>query len=149
MQINNLKLSVRRKKRKVVGRGGKRGTYATRGIKGQKSRSGASIDPLFEGGRSTLVDHMKKKRGFTSHKSFKNNINISQLEKNFKDGETVGIESLVEKGILDKRLSKNGVKILCQKENKLSKKLTIEKNIGLSASSKKMIEEIGGKVLAS
>lgn len=149
MQINDIKLSAARKKKKIVGRGGKRGTYSTRGIKGQKSRSGASINPLFEGGRSTLTDHMKKKRGFTSWKPSKNNIDLSQLEKSFQDGGSVSLKSLIEKGLLNKKLAKRGVKIILGKDTKITKKLTIEKEIGSSASSRKAIEEAGGKVLAS
>lgn len=149
MQINEIKLSTKRKKKKVVGRGGKRGTYATRGIKGQKSRSGASINPLFEGGRSTLTDHMKKKRGFTSSKSPKNNVKISDLEAKYSDGETVNMATLIEKNLLNRKVAKNGVKIISQKEAKLTKKLTIDKEIKLSASSKKTIEGAGGKALAS
>ncbi|RKY30246.1 MAG: 50S ribosomal protein L15, partial [Candidatus Omnitrophota bacterium] len=41
MQIHNIKSQSRNKKR--VGRGGKRGTYSGRGIKGQRARAGAKI----------------------------------------------------------------------------------------------------------
>jgi large subunit ribosomal protein L15 len=58
MQINTLKIKTPKKKRKTIGRGGKKGTYSGKGNKGQKARSGSKLDPLFEGGRSTLIDHM-------------------------------------------------------------------------------------------
>ena len=65
MQIHELN-TKKRKAKKTIGRGGKRGTYSGKGNKGQKARSGGSMDPLFEGGRSSLVERMKKLRGFKS-----------------------------------------------------------------------------------
>lgn len=57
-----------RHKRKRVGRGvgSGHGTYATRGLKGQKSRSGSSIPPYFEGGQLALVKRLPRVRGFTN-----------------------------------------------------------------------------------
>jgi large subunit ribosomal protein L15 len=143
MQINNLKLKIKRKKRKTVGRGGKKGTYCGKGNKGQKARSGAHVDPLFEGGRSTLIDHMKKKKGFISKKLKKNIITLTELEDNFKDGESVSFDSLVKNKLVSKVNVKNGVKILGN--GKLTKKLTIEKGILMSAEAQKLIEIVGGK----
>ena len=62
MQIHELTLAPR-KEVKRIGRGGKRGTTSGRGTKGQ-GENGKKKDPLFEGGRSTLIDRMKKSRGF-------------------------------------------------------------------------------------
>lgn len=135
MQINNLKLKTSRKKKKMIGRGGKSGTYSGRGNKGQKSRSGAHIDPLFEGGRSTLIDHMKKKRGFTSGKLKKTAIKLDQIEKKFKDGEAVNIDSLIKAGLVDKMKRANGVKIIGG--GKITKKLSFDKKILFSKSIKK------------
>jgi large subunit ribosomal protein L15 len=144
MQINNLKLTERKKKRKTIGRGGKKGTYSGKGNKGQKARSGAHVDPLFEGGRSTLIDHLKKKKGFKSGYAKKNIVKLKDIEKNFKDNDTVSTGSLVKSGLVDKRQAKNGIKILG--EGKISKKLTIDKNIFLSVSAKEAIAKAGGKV---
>ncbi|MEX2436624.1 MAG: 50S ribosomal protein L15, partial [Candidatus Paceibacterota bacterium] len=47
MQINDLKPKLKKKKEKRIGRGGKRGTYSGKGIKGQKARAGAST-PSYE-----------------------------------------------------------------------------------------------------
>ena len=46
MQIHELKPKTSLKKIKRVGRGGKKGTYSGRGQKGQKSRSGARLQPM-------------------------------------------------------------------------------------------------------
>lgn len=143
MQIHQIK-PEKRKKKKTVGRGGKRGTYSGRGNKGQKARSGASIDPLFEGGRSSLVERLKKVRGFKSRNPKKNIIKLEKLEKSLKDGDVVSIESLVKSNIVDKTSSKNGVKILGG--GKITKKLTVTKEILLSQSAKDAIIKAGGSI---
>ena len=61
MQIHQLKLA-KRKKTKTIGRGGKRGTTSGRGTKGQGAHN-KHKSPLFEGGRSSLIERMKKLRG--------------------------------------------------------------------------------------
>ena len=144
MQTNTLKLNNKRKKRKTIGRGGKKGTYCGKGNKGQKARSGAKINPLFEGGRSTLIDHMKKKKGFKSGKIKAIAITLEKIEKKFKDGEVINKESLIKSKIVDKIDAKGGIKILGNK--KITKKFTIDKEIKLSASAKNEIEKAGGKV---
>lgn len=135
MQINTLKLKNKRKKKKNMGRGGKKGTYSGKGMKGQKARSGAHVKPLFEGGRSTLIDHMKKKRGFKSPHAKKTIIKIELLDKKLKDGENITVESLINAGIIDKIEARNGIKILGGFKTK--KKFTFDKNISFSKSVKK------------
>ena len=144
MQIHELKLAARKDKKKI-GRGGKRGTYSGRGNKGQKARSGGNVDPLFEGGRSSLVERLKKLRGFKAVYAKKQNVNLSDLEKNFKAGETVSIDTLVKAGVLSRIESKDGVKILGGGE--LKKKLSIDKDILLSKTAQAAIEKAGGTIL--
>lgn len=146
MQINTLKLNTRREKRKTIGRGGKKGTYSGRGVKGQKARSGAKINPLFEGGRSTLIEHMKKNRGFKSRKSEKAIVSLDKLAKAFKDGKIINSQSLVEANLIGRVEAKNGIKILGGAE--LTEKLNIDKNdkkIFLSKSAKAAIEKTSEK----
>jgi len=45
MQLHQISPAHSNKKGKRVGRGGKRGTYSGRGIKGQKARAGHRIRP--------------------------------------------------------------------------------------------------------
>lgn len=45
MQLHELQPKTKNKKKKRIGRGGKRGTYCGRGLKGQKSRAGRRIRP--------------------------------------------------------------------------------------------------------
>lgn len=111
MQIHQLTIATR-KARKRIGRGGKRGTTAGRGSNGQKSRSGASIDPLFEGGRSTFIERLKKVRGFKSLHQKKHLVTLTDIEGAFTAGETVTIATLIEKKIVPKTALVRGVKIV-------------------------------------
>ena len=144
MQINTLRLKNKRKERKTIGRGGKKGTYCGKGNKGQKSRSGAKVDPLFEGGRSTLIDHMKKKRGFKAARYKKAIVKLENISKKFKNGDLVNADSLIKAGLVDKMEAENGIKILGGKETKI--KLDIDKKILLSKSAKVAVEKAGGKI---
>ncbi|MFZ2193630.1 MAG: 50S ribosomal protein L15 [Candidatus Moraniibacteriota bacterium] len=144
MQINDIQLSQKRKKKKIIGRGGKKGTYSGKGNKGQKARSGAHVDPLFEGGRSTLIDHMKKKRGFTSFKPKRNVIQLEVLEKTFKNGDIISPETLIKAKLVARKNLVLGIKVLGN--SKVTKKFVIEKEIFLSESVKKAIIAAGGEV---
>lgn len=140
MQIHQLKVKSQKRKRRV-GRGGKKGTYSGRGMKGQKSRSGAKVNPIFEGGRSTLIEHLPKVRGFKSHKPKNQIVDLEELEKNFTEGDIVSPQSLLQKRLIDN--IKTPVKILGDGE--ILKKLSIEKCL-VSKSAKEKIEKAGGKV---
>ena len=141
MQIHDLKVKIQKKKRRI-GRGGKKGTYSGRGMNGQKSRSGANVNPIFEGGRSTLIEHLPKIRGFKSHRPKNQVVDLGHLEKHFADGDIVNPQSLLAKKIVDNM--KVTIKILGDGE--LSKKLTVEKCL-VSKVAKEKIEKAGGKIL--
>ncbi len=145
MQNHDLQLSQPRKKRKIIGRGGKKGTYSGKGNKGQKARSGAHVDPLFEGGRSTLIDHMKKKRGFTSRTKKRNIVQLADLEKRFETGAIISVESLEKMKLVAKKNIPLGIKILGN--GKITKKFTVAKEIFVSDGAKKMIVEAGGEII--
>ncbi|MEI8103891.1 MAG: 50S ribosomal protein L15 [Candidatus Moraniibacteriota bacterium] len=143
MQIHELSVG-KKPKRKLIGRGGKRGTYSGRGNKGQKARSGGNVDPLFEGGRSSLIERMKKSRGFKSIHPKKNIITLATLEAQFESGEKVSVETLVAKKLVRESKAKKGIKILSK--GNLTKKLTIEAGILLSDTAKATIEKAGGVI---
>ena len=134
MQINDLKIKTPHKKRKTVGRGGKKGTYCGKGCKGQKARSGAHVDPLFEGGRSTLIDHMKKKKGFKSPHLKPMAIKFAALAKKVKSGTEVTLEVLIENKLLKRADAYRGVKILGPKSDQaefsFGEKVLASKSIG-------------------
>lgn len=143
MKLNNLEKSPETKARKRVGRGpgSGMGKTSTRGQKGQKSRSGASIPAWFQGGQTPLYRRIPK-RGFSNAK-FRTEfatINLSDLNKFFKDGDVVTPELLKEKGIIKQQLC--GVKVLGNGE--LEKKITVKAN-RFSSSAVTKIESAGGK----
>ena len=128
--------------KKRVGRGSGSGLGKTsgRGQKGQKARSGGSINPVFEGGQLPLYRRLPK-RGFTNAK-FKTVyavINIGDLNR-FEDGTTVTPALLKEMGIIKNQL--DGIKVLG--EGKLEKKLTIQAN-KFSKVALEKIKESGSK----
>ncbi|MEK7087229.1 MAG: 50S ribosomal protein L15, partial [Patescibacteria group bacterium] len=63
MQLHHIKPNHKLKKVKRVARGGKRGGYSGRGIKGQKSRAGAGIRPAIR----DLMMRLPKQRGRAKH----------------------------------------------------------------------------------
>ena len=141
MKLENLKKSPETKARKRVGRGpgSGMGKTATRGENGQKSRSGASISPWFEGGQTPLYRRVPK-RGF-NNKKFRTEyatINLSDLNR-FNDGDTVTPELLMELGIIKKELA--GVKVLAN--GKLEKKVNVKAH-RYSSKAVTKIEEQGG-----
>lgn len=143
MKLENLPKSKETKSIKRVGRGpgSGMGKTSTRGENGQKSRSGASIPAWFQGGQTPLHRRIPI-RGF-NNKMFETKyavINLSDLDKFFKDGDVVTPELLKERKIIKKQLS--GVKVLGNGE--LTKKLTVKAN-RFSAKAVTKIENSGGK----
>lgn len=133
------------KKKRIVGRGSSsgRGTTAGRGNKGQQSRSGGKTYVGFEGGQMPLYRRIAK-RGFSNYMFRKDYeiINLAEIDKRYKDGETVNKESLILKGLLKKASAL--VKILGDGE--LAKKLTVDVD-KVSASAKEKIEKAGGTIV--
>jgi large subunit ribosomal protein L15 len=70
MKFNELNISAN-KSAKRVGRGiaAGQGKTAGRGTKGQKSRTGSSRKPGFEGGQNPLMQRLPKLHGFRSYKA--------------------------------------------------------------------------------
>lgn len=143
MQIHELQVEGK-KTRKRVGRGGKRGTYSGRGMKGQKSRSGGNVDPLFEGGRSSLIQRMKKLRGFKSPHAKLVVVRLSDLEQMFEVGDEVSITTLAKKGHIRKNELRHGAKVVAS--GTLTKKLTIASDIRVSKTAITAIEKAGGTI---
>ena len=128
-------------RRKVVGRGpgSGHGKTSTRGEKGQKARSGASIHPWFEGGQTPLYRRLPK-RGFTNSVHANDYVEVTLTMLNKSSKEDVTAESLIEDGII--RKSKDGIVILAT--GKLEKKLNIKAK-RFTAKAKEQIEALGGK----
>ena len=143
MKLENLPKTAELKASKRVGRGpgSGMGKTSTRGQNGQKSRSGASIKPWFQGGQSPLYRRLPK-RGFNNARFTTRYaiINLSDLNKFFNDGDVVSAEILKERGIIKNSLS--GIKVLGN--GVLEKKLTVKANRFTNSAVSK-IEDAGGK----
>ena len=143
MKLHELEKNIGAKhSKKRVGRGSGSGLGKTsgRGQKGQKARSGGSINPVFEGGQLPLYRRLPK-RGFSNY-PFKKEyavINLSDLNI-FEDGTVVTPALLKERGIVKKQLS--GIKVLG--EGQLEKKLTVQAH-KFSKSAIDKINESGSK----
>lgn len=141
MELSNLKPKKgARHAKKRVGRGpgSGHGKTASRGEKGQKSRSGFSRQMGFEGGQMPLHRRLPK-RGFTN--IFKKDyavVNLSDLER-FDNGATVDETALRQAGLV--KGQNDGIKVLGS--GKLSKKLTVSAT-KFSESARKGIEAAGG-----
>ena len=128
-------------KRKGRGHGTGNGKTAGRGEKGQKSRTGSSIRPFFEGGQIPLFRRLPK-RGFNSPDHIEYQlVNLNILEENFNAGDVVDQESLRAKNLLGKKLQM--IKILANGE--ITKALTVKAE-KFSAQAQAKIEAAGGKV---
>ena len=143
MGLNSLKPargSTRERKRVGRGPGSGLGKTAGRGEKGQKSRSGFSQKPGFEGGQMPLHRRMPK-RGFTNHRFRREfaEVNLERLEI-FEPGTIVTPEVLQKRRMIKK--GRGGVKILAK--GKLTKALTVRAH-KFSARAQEMIAAAGGK----
>ncbi|MBU0648632.1 50S ribosomal protein L15 [Patescibacteria group bacterium] len=134
-----------RKGRKRVGRGNAsgHGTYSTRGLKGQRSRSGGKGGLKRLGFRSVLR-RIPKKRGFKSAYPKYEVVNLDKIDQGFANGEKVNVRALQKKDIVGKIDKKRGVKVLGKGE--LNKKLVFE-GLVLSASVQEKIKKAGGKII--
>ena len=147
MKINELKSTLtsnKKNKRRGRGSGSGLGKTSGRGVKGQKSRSGVSING-FEGGQMPIYRRLPK-RGFKN--PFKNkvqNINfdmINQLIKKY----NLNSENITEEELFNKKIfkrSKGALKLLNVGD------LKSPANLEISFASKKAIEvleKLGGSI---
>ena len=131
-----------RRRRKRIGRGDAtgKGTYAGRGMKGQKSRSGKFLRG-FEGGEMSLVKGLPTKRGFTN--IFRVEYATVKLERlgDFPQGTRITPELLHQQGLVRNR--KLPIKILGDGELAVALTVAVHK---LTASARGKIEAAGGSV---
>lgn len=143
LTLHNLKSFARsRKKIKRIGRGtgSGHGTYAGRGQKGQKARSGVSGLKVL--GFKRIMLRTPKLRGFKSLQEKMAIVNIADLEKRFPDNAIIDSKKLVESGLVNS--GKLGIKVLGKDE--LKKKFVIKAN-AFSEGAKAAIIKAGGKII--
>jgi len=138
MQLHQLKRETKIKKKKRVGRGGKKGTYSGRGIKGQKSRAGRKLKPIIR----EILKKYPKLRGyrFKEKKDDYEIVNLDILNKKFEAGTLITPQLLKEKNIIKREVK---VKILGKGE--LQKKL-IFKGFLFSKKARDKILKQGGEI---
>jgi len=131
--------SKRKSKRVGRGPGSGHGKTACKGHKGQKSRSGGTKGPGFEGGQMPMQRRLPKR-------GFKNPFHIEYAIVNLKDLANIGDvdeitpEVLIDRGVI--KDLKDGLKILGHGE--IKKPLTIKAD-AFSASAEAKITAAGGK----
>jgi large subunit ribosomal protein L15 len=142
MQWKDLKPIHKQKKIKRIGRGGKRGAYSGRGLKGQKSRAGRKLKPAIR----EFIKRYPKLRGYR----FKGLpprlavVNLEVLEKEFKEGEKISPQILLQKRII-RRISGRIPKVKILGTGEITKPLIIE-NCTTSKSAKEKIEKSKGTI---
>ena len=142
MRLNTLSPAAGSKpSKKRVGRGIGSGLGKTggRGHKGQKSRSGGSVRPGFEGGQMPLKQRLPK-FGFTSRKSLvTSEVRLGELAK--VEGDVVDLNSLKAANVITKNIE--FVKIVLSGD--ISKAVTV-KGLRVTKGAKAAIEAAGGKI---
>ncbi|MSU60503.1 MAG: 50S ribosomal protein L15 [Candidatus Staskawiczbacteria bacterium] len=142
MQIHQLQPKHKSKDRKIVGRGGKKGTYSGRGGKGQTARAGRKLVPIIR----ELIKRYPKLKGYRAFvlETKVVAVNLDVLNKNFKDGDVVNPINLLNKRIIRMiKGKKPEVKILGT--GKMDKKLIFE-HCKVSAKAKDIITKAGGVI---
>ncbi|WP_240008299.1 50S ribosomal protein L15 [Pseudaquidulcibacter saccharophilus] len=144
-ELNDNEGAVKARMRVGRGVGSGKGKTCGRGVKGQKSRRGVSING-FEGGQMPI--HMRiPKRGFNKLNAKTYNwVNLSDIEKAVKAGKLdvkaeITEETLVATGVV--RRAKDGIRLLGKGE------LTAKVNLVLSGATQTAIaavEKAGGSV---
>ena len=141
MKLNELKPNKgarQEKYRAARGMAQGRGKQAGKGQSGQNKRGGTR--PGFEGGQNPWFRRLPK-RGFknVNHVEYQV-VNLSTLDKLFKDGDTVDVAALKKVNLVNRNTP---VKLLGN--GKLTKKVTVKVN-GASQTAIKAVEKAGGTV---
>jgi len=132
--------SLKNKKRVGRGVGSGHGKTACRGTKGQKSRSGATIPPGFQGGQMPIYRQLPK-RGFKN--PFRRTygvVNVGALAAIDYDG-VIDIEVLKSKGLIKKR--EKYIKILGEGDINKAVKVKVH---AISGTAREKIEGAGGAI---
>lgn len=143
MQLNSLSPAEgSTKARKRVGRGIGSGWGKTCGTghKGQKSRSGGTVRPGFEGGQLPLQRRLPK-FGFSSRVG-RLTAEVRTSELNHVDGEVVTLESLKKANLVARNIKRAKVML----SGDVTRALTVE-GLRVSKGARQAIEAAGGKIV--
>jgi len=138
-EIKPAKGAVRR--RKIVGKGpgSGHGKTATRGNKGQNSRTGGGVRLGFEGGQTPIYRTLPR-RGFNNR--LRDPFDVVNVERFsiFENGTTISPKEMKEKGLV-----RSGAKVKILGQGALKNKLIIKAH-AFSASAVEKIKAAGGSV---
>eukprot|EP00884_Botryococcus_braunii_P018075 jgi/Botrbrau1/4951/Bobra.0122s0029.2 len=141
--------SRRPNKRKGRGHAAGQGASCGFGMRGQKSRSGSGVRPGFEGGQNPLYRRLPKLRGIAGGMPAGVpkyvTVNLGQLAQ-FKEGEVVSLQSLLEKRVFKATGFDSGLPLKVLGDGDLVAPLTIEAQ-SFSESAVEKIEKAGGKIV--
>lgn len=140
--MHTLKPKHKRPQKKRIGRGGKRGTYSGKGMKGQKSRAGNRPAPVVR----ELIKRYPKLKGYRRVKRHRKpySVSLGTILKAFGKDEVVSPTTLVEKGMVHEIKRKApAVKIVGIEELQYALQV---KDCQISAGAQKAIEKAGGSV---
>lgn len=146
MAITLSNLGNKKKFKKRVGRGNAsgHGTYSSRGLKGQRARSGGKGGLKLKGFKQNLLN-LPKFKGMKSKKPKNQIVKISDLVRLFNDGDKINPGTLYEAKLIEK--IDMPVKILLDKTDiELNKKYEII-NVLLSSKVRSILEKNGSKVV--
>ena len=142
MRLNSLGPAAGSKpaaKRRGRGIGSGLGKTGGRGVKGQKSRSGGTVKPGFEGGQMPVQRRLPK-FGFTSQKSLiRQEVRLADLNK--VEAEVIDLDALKAAGLI--RRSTKYVKVVLSGE--INKAVSL-KGVPVTKGAKAAIEAAGGKI---
>jgi large subunit ribosomal protein L15 len=142
MQLHEIKPQHKKKSRVRVGRGGKRGTFSGRGVKGQKSRAGRKMQPAMR----EAIKRFHKLKGYRQILKPKQTlvVTLRTLEKIFPTGSIITPAILANKKAVRKINGKvPAVKIVAG--GQLTKKFTVN-GCSLSQKAREAIEKVGGSI---
>lgn len=148
MQSHELKKPKHYKRKQRVGRGGKRGTFSGRGVKGQKARAGARIRPQIW---DYILQTPKLKGTIKSGSGTMGRrrtpvavVNLDSVNAVAKSGDTINAAYLVKKKLVRKQGGRMPrVKVLAKGD--IKKKITVQ-GLQLSEAARHKIEAAGGEV---
>ena len=135
--------STKRKKRVGRGNASGHGTYSTRGMKGQKARSGGRKG-LKRLGMKRIVQSFPKLGGFRSRRVPPVEVRLTIIERMYAAGETVTLKSLKKKELIP--LNARAAKMLAP--GKLTKKVIFAADIRFSAPARAAAEASGATFAA-
>ncbi|MBL7053925.1 uL15 family ribosomal protein [Patescibacteria group bacterium] len=147
ISLSNLKSTIKRKKKKRVGRGdsSKGGNYAGRGRGGQRSRSGGKKGLKIRGLKRN-IRNLPKLKGFKSSRQRLAILKLVDLEKLFKNKDIIGPKELKKLNLI--KTNKTKYKVLMSSTSiSLKKELNIKAHAFSKQASQAIVKAKGKAII--